>query len=170
MKELEVQSMKRSERDVQEQLTNYYRSIGYTVQREVKTPLGYIDLLCTTSIEVDCKVADTNLLVGSEATSNLLIEVKEYHSIKHAVGQLYAYSKYYPNYTLVLAYFSYKGLPPALHPTNYTFDNITLVNAHSVLVPQSTNQAHSCSEYSLVPDYYLPLEPLENTNYQHIKW
>lgn len=59
------------EKDIQVKLHKWWGG-----QREVHTPVGYIDLL----------------------TDDKIVEVKKISDFKHSVGQILSYSKYYPNH------------------------------------------------------------------------
>jgi len=76
---------------VQESLEEYYRERGYRVIREVKTDVGYIDL------------------VISNEREKYIIEVKERSSIKHAIGQVLSYREFYRDCRLRVVYFSRDG-------------------------------------------------------------
>jgi len=69
------------EKSVQEALERYYWTENYITKREVHTPVGYIDFILY------------------KPNEKILIEVKEYKSIKHAIGQIYSYKKYHQDIT-----------------------------------------------------------------------
>ena len=83
------------EKDVQRLLAEALSRKGYAIRREVKTPVGYIDLLAYKQ--------------GDKA-SRTLIEVKEQSGIKGAYGQALAYSTYEPCDNLWVVYFPRKPM------------------------------------------------------------
>lgn len=78
--------MKVTEKSVQDTLERHYLTNGYVVKREVVTPVGYIDLILYKNM-------------GYTNREKILIEVKEYRGIKHAIGQLYSYANYHRDLT-----------------------------------------------------------------------
>jgi hypothetical protein len=85
------------EKTVQRVLEAYYSQLGYVVKREVKTPVGYIDFLLFKDR-------------GIEGGEKILIEVKEWKGIKHAIGQVLSYLKYHKDVTSSkVVYFSRDG-------------------------------------------------------------
>lgn len=78
-----------AEKTVQSALAHYYRTqLGASVLREVKTPVGYIDLIV------------------HEPRRSRLIEVKEVKSIKHAIGQVVNYAKFRTADIMEIVYFN----------------------------------------------------------------
>lgn len=83
------------EKDVQRLLAEALTRRGYSIRREVKTPVGYIDLLA---------------YKNGDKSSRTLIEVKEQSGIKGAYGQALAYSTYEPCDHLWVVYFPRKPM------------------------------------------------------------
>jgi hypothetical protein len=79
------------EAETQRKIATFMSNKGYEVRREVKTPVGKLDILVVQEIN------------GRKLVS--LIECKRHHdvnSLKSAIGQLRAYSVYYPEAKLIL--------------------------------------------------------------------
>lgn len=77
------------EKETQKLIANFMRSSGFTVQTNVKTPLGYIDIL-------------VREYLPNGGIFYHVIEVKRdngSNSIKHAIGQLREYRKHYGSNT-----------------------------------------------------------------------
>lgn len=114
--------MKRlSEKAVQDALEHHFISLGYSVRREVKTPVGLIDIILykpSTSISKSEKV---------------LIEVKEKAGMKSAVGQVQMYSLYEPCDRQVIIYFTYEGVHKPLDNTFHQLSNIEIYSVHQQL-------------------------------------
>jgi hypothetical protein len=75
----------------QKKIATFMSNKGYEVRREVKTPVGKLDILVVQNVD------------GVRLVS--LIECKRHHdvnSLKSAIGQLRAYSVYYPGAKLIL--------------------------------------------------------------------
>lgn len=75
----------------QTKIATFMANKGYEVRREVKTPVGKLDILVTQHI-------------GNKTLVNV-IECKRHHdvnSLKSAIGQLKAYGEYYRNAKLIL--------------------------------------------------------------------
>jgi hypothetical protein len=121
---------KLSEATVQKALAAYFSNQGYSVAREVKTPVGLIDLIIH---------KDEPLYSNSERTfrnEKRLIEVKEFNSIKHAIGQIQSYFLFHPDATkLEIIYFSYnfkhRNLPSAY--SQISIPNLIFTSAHTLI-------------------------------------
>lgn len=117
-----------TEGDVQKALYEHYLDLGYDVQKEVKTKVGNIDLIIFTN------------------NHKLLIEIKHYKAIKHAIGQLINYYKYHSDATgLVCIYFtydlSYKTINNSLYQLTVPNSklNIRLINYLDILNTEELN-------------------------------
>lgn len=73
------------EKVTRERIASFFRSSGFVVETEVKTPYGRIDVL----------VRET--LPNSKVLYHIIEckRKKDSHSIKHAIGQLREYAKHY---------------------------------------------------------------------------
>lgn len=109
------------EKSVQKALAKYYGSLGFSVKREVKTPVGIIDFLLYKDM-------------GRKSYSKVMVEVKEAKSIKHAVGQLYSYKHYHPDVTdMRVAYFTRNGRYSAIDSSFLTIEDIKFDCVHTFL-------------------------------------
>lgn len=115
--------MRIREEDIQIGLYNYFSNspLVWDVYREVKCPLGKVDLL-----------------IYYKDKSTELIEVKNIKQIKHAIGQVIAYTKYYPVSKKSIAYFTYDTREMSKQPTSHYFNiakenDIRLFNAYSLV-------------------------------------
>ncbi|MGL5923779.1 hypothetical protein [Chroococcidiopsis sp.] len=130
------------EKAVQAALRNYYAEAGYVVKREVITPVGFIDLILYREM-------------GRSSREKVLVEVKEWSGIKHAIGQLLSYEQYHSDSTeLRLIYFTrngqYKGVE-SIHQTDQ------LKRQHPKLTIEFVN--------NLIPiDTFIPCQPTINQN------
>ena len=126
-----------TEDNVQEALANYYRNQNCSVVREYSTPVGYIDLLVASN------------------SRKLIIEVKEYSGIKHAIGQILCYKEYIPGYTdLLIITFSkdckYKKIKPcyANNPYHIYIKSINeIVDTNTLLATAN----HHSQEEDILP-------------------
>ena len=80
------------EKLIQDWLEEWFSKKGYSVKREVITPVGRIDLIIYRN-------SPERAYNGVRANEKILIEVKEAKSIKHAIGQLESYEKYHSDCT-----------------------------------------------------------------------
>jgi hypothetical protein len=140
------------EKAVQKALRDHYSTTGYVVKREVNTPVGFIDLILYRDM-------------GLSSREKVLIEVKEWSGIKHAIGQLLSYEQYHSDSTeLRLIYFTrsgqYKGVE-SIHQTDQIkrqhpkltiefVNNIlpieTFIPCHLTTNPNSLNSTNSSSQ------------------------
>lgn len=96
--------VKIQEKTVQKALADYFSNSGYVVKREIRTPVGYIDLILYRNL-------------GLPDGEKIMVETKEFAGLKHAVGQLMSYEKYQGDCTkLWIIYFTrdgkYRGVDP----------------------------------------------------------
>lgn len=101
-----------SEKAVQDALEVHFKAKGWSVKREVSTPVGYIDLL-----------------VWKPDGTKLLIEVKERAGLKGAVGQVEMYSKYQPCDRKIIIYFTYTGVHK---PVDVTYNQLPGIEIYSI--------------------------------------
>lgn len=121
------------EKSVQKALAKYYGELGFSVKREVKTPVGIIDFLLYKDM-------------GRKSYSKVMVEVKEAKSIKHAVGQLYSYKHYHPDVTdMRVAYFTRNGRYSAIDSSFLTVKDIKFDCVHTFL-PLETILSYQQSE------------------------
>jgi len=103
------------EKAVQLALANYFNQQGYTVKREVKTPVGYIDFLLY------------------KDNKKILVEVKEAKGMKHAIGQIHSYHKYHKDaHELWIIYFTRKGTHAPVQQSFLT-EPIKFISAHTLV-------------------------------------
>lgn len=88
------------------EINNYLESLGYTVENEVKTPLGYVDIVAT------------------KGEDSMIIEVKNNSGVKDitkALGQILCYAYCIPNTT-----------PYICTPTLPSDDSLKLLRAYNI--------------------------------------
>lgn len=91
------------------------KGIGY--QREVSTPVGYIDVL----------------------TDDTLYEAKHWSNIKHAVGQILFYGHYYPRSKNVIIVFA-KGDRKDIIDYNYVGSCMSIIDSLSLSIQIKTKE------------------------------
>lgn len=131
--------MKFKEEQIQRALMDYLAPMSLSIQKEVETPVGYIDILrCREDRQIE------------------LIEIKESRSVKHAFGQVLSYRRYYPADILTVVYFHYKASDIGKGTNTSYFavaeqSNIQLVNVHS-LIDVATLDSYSFDKYKKKED------------------
>lgn len=114
-----------SELAVQNALHKQYEDQGWSVQREVETPVGRIDLLLLKPKENQPGVMD-----------RVLIEVKERGGLKSAIGQVLMYAQYQRATRHCIIYFGYDGKDkpiPSRYKTLCEKQHIELYSIHQYL-------------------------------------
>lgn len=110
-----------SELAVQNVLEKRYREQGWGVKREVKTPVGYIDLLIWKPRK------------DGKGTEKCLIEVKERGGLKSAVGQVQMYSEYEKCDRRAIIYFSYDGKDRAIDDKYYLVEGVEIESINKII-------------------------------------